>query len=238
LIEKFEQHWPLGTKQRLIFDIYLYTGLRRGDCARLGKQHIKRGIIHLLTEKSQGRMPVFIPVHPALEVSIKACPSKGLAIVSTDDGRNFAKESVGNLFREAVEAASLPVSVSRKGRLTSRRKRYRVDDLEGCALGFPCSITVDPTRLTNFVEELSPDLVDFPSLRHGGNRVFRDAFQSQIEGVGKAAAARQVWGRLYRWHRLGRMQRVDEHEVRLVLGGRPHGQIFQISQVAHSPGLL
>src|SRR5829696_5265505 len=104
MIEKFEQRWPLGTKQRLIFDIYLYTGLRRGDCARLGKQHMKRSIIHLMTEKSQGRMPVYIPVHPALEASIRACPSKGLAIVSTDDGRNFAKESVGNLFREAVEA--------------------------------------------------------------------------------------------------------------------------------------
>lgn len=119
LIEKFERHWGPGTKQRLIFDIYLYTGLRRGDCARLGKQHIKRGIIHLMTEKSQGRMPVFIPVHPALDASIKACPSKGLAIVSTEDGRNFAKESIGNLFREAVEAAG--IAVTKRG---SREKGY------------------------------------------------------------------------------------------------------------------
>jgi integrase len=112
-IEQYEKRWPLGTKQRLIFDIYLYTGLRRGDCARLGKQHIKKGIIHLMTEKSQGRMPVYIPVHPALAASINACPPKGLAIVSTEDGRNFAKESLGNMFREAVEAAGLPVT--RKG---------------------------------------------------------------------------------------------------------------------------
>jgi integrase len=112
-IEQYEKHWPFGTKQRLIFDIYLYTGLRRGDCARLGKQHIKKGIIHLMTEKSQGRMPVYIPVHPALAASINACPSKGLAIVSKEDGRNFAKESVGNMFRESVEAAGLPVT--RKG---------------------------------------------------------------------------------------------------------------------------
>jgi len=58
-------------------------------------------------------MPVFIPVHPALAASINACPSKGLAIVSTEDGRNFAKESLGNMFRESVEAAGLPVT--RKG---------------------------------------------------------------------------------------------------------------------------
>jgi hypothetical protein len=61
---------------------------------------MKRGIIHLMTEKTQGRMPVFTPVQPALEASINGCPSKGLAIVPTDDGRNFAKESLGNMFRE------------------------------------------------------------------------------------------------------------------------------------------
>lgn len=66
-----------GTKQRLVFDIYLYVGLRRGDAARLGKQHVRRGIIHLMTEKSQGKMPIYVPVHPALAKSIKACPSRG-----------------------------------------------------------------------------------------------------------------------------------------------------------------
>ncbi|MFZ2139141.1 MAG: integrase, partial [Xanthobacteraceae bacterium] len=38
LIEQYEKRWPLGTKERLVFDVYLYVGLRRGDAARLGKQ--------------------------------------------------------------------------------------------------------------------------------------------------------------------------------------------------------
>ena len=110
LIEQFEQHWPLGTKQRLVFDVLLYVGLRRGDAARLGKQHIRNGIIHLMTEKSGGTMPIYVPVHPALAASLAACPSPGLAIIAKDDGAHFSKESLGNFFREAIVAAGIPVS--------------------------------------------------------------------------------------------------------------------------------
>lgn len=58
-------------------------------------------------------MPIYVPIHPELTMSIKACPSPGLAIIAKDDGTNYTKESLGNLFREAVEAAGIPVT--RKG---------------------------------------------------------------------------------------------------------------------------
>ena len=110
LIEQYEKRWPLGTKQRLTFDVYLYVGLRRGDAARLGKQHIRNGIVHLMTEKSQEKMPVYVPVHPALAASIAACPSPGLSIVCKDDGTHYTKEGLGNFFREAIAAAGIPVT--------------------------------------------------------------------------------------------------------------------------------
>ena len=110
LIEQFEQRWPLGTKQRLLFDVFLHVGLRRGDAARLGKQHIRNGIIHLMTEKSGGTMPIYVPVHPALAASIAACPSPGLAIIAKDGGTHYSKELLGNAFREAVALAGIPVS--------------------------------------------------------------------------------------------------------------------------------
>jgi integrase len=119
LIEQYENRWPVGTKQRLVFDVYLYVGLRRGDAARLGKQHVRNGIVHLMTEKSQGKMPIYVPVHPALAKSIRACPSPGLAIIAKDDGSNYGKESLGNFFRESVEAAGIPVT--KKG---SKEKGY------------------------------------------------------------------------------------------------------------------
>ena len=92
MIEQFEQHWPLGSKERLMFDVFLYIGLRRGDAARLGKQHIRNGVLHLMTEKSGGTMPVYVPVHPALAASINACPSSGLAIIAKDDGTHYTRK--------------------------------------------------------------------------------------------------------------------------------------------------
>jgi integrase len=110
LIEQFEARWPVGTKERLLFDIYLYVGLRLGDAARLGKQHIRNGIIHLMTEKSGGTMPIYVPVHPALAASMAACPSTGLTFVAKDNGTNYTKEGLGNFFHRAVVAAKIPAT--------------------------------------------------------------------------------------------------------------------------------
>ena len=108
LIEQYENRWSLGTKERLILDVYLYIGLRRGDAARLGKQHLRGGLVHLKTEKTA--TPIYVPIHPTLANSIKACPSRGLAIIAKPDGSNYTKESLGNIFREAIEAAGIPVT--------------------------------------------------------------------------------------------------------------------------------
>lgn len=87
-----------------MFDVFLYLGLRRGDAARLGKQHIRNGVAHLMTEMSGGTMPIYVPAHPALAASINACPSSGLAIIAKDDGTQglvtpFVKQSWRPEFR-------------------------------------------------------------------------------------------------------------------------------------------
>jgi integrase len=55
-------------------------------------------------------MPIYVPVHPALVQSITACPSPDLAINCKDDGTHYTKEGLGNFFREAIEAAGIPVT--------------------------------------------------------------------------------------------------------------------------------
>lgn len=37
-IARFEARWPTGTRERLAFDLLLYTGLRRGDAVRLANR--------------------------------------------------------------------------------------------------------------------------------------------------------------------------------------------------------
>ena len=78
----------------------------------------------MLTEKSGGKMPIYVPVHPALAKSINACPSPGLAIIAKSDGTNYGKEGLGNMFREAIEAAGIPVT--KKG---SKEKGYSAHGL-------------------------------------------------------------------------------------------------------------
>ena len=36
--------WPIGTRQRVWLDVLVYTGLRRGDAVRFGRQHIRNGV--------------------------------------------------------------------------------------------------------------------------------------------------------------------------------------------------
>ena len=41
-LAQFERAYPLGSYERLVYSILLYTGLRIGDAARLGRQHIQK----------------------------------------------------------------------------------------------------------------------------------------------------------------------------------------------------
>jgi integrase len=43
-VTAYEKRWPIGTRQRVWLDVLLYTGLRRGDAVRLGRQHIREGV--------------------------------------------------------------------------------------------------------------------------------------------------------------------------------------------------
>ena len=107
-IIQFEERWPRGTRERVMFDIYCYTGLRRGDAARLGKQHVKRGVIRIDTEKTGTR--VVIPVLDVLQRTLDAGPVGDLAFISTKSGNPMTKESVGNAFRDACRAAGIKKS--------------------------------------------------------------------------------------------------------------------------------
>jgi integrase len=44
-LDRFEAYWSVGTRERLAYDFLLYTGLRRGDVVRVGRQHVSDGMI-------------------------------------------------------------------------------------------------------------------------------------------------------------------------------------------------
>jgi integrase len=103
----YERRWPVGTRQRVWLDVLLYTGLRRGDAVRLGRQHVRDGIATLTTEKSQGGVMVTLPILKILADTLAASPCGDLAFISGEHGGPFTKESFGNAFREACNAAGV-----------------------------------------------------------------------------------------------------------------------------------
>lgn len=125
-ILKYEERWPLGSRQRVMLDVYVYTGLRRGDAAAVGDKHVSavtslekdeetgqmlpktKQVITMATEKSQGLTVVHLPMLPPLERSLAARAIKGETFITTESGGAYVKESLGNAFKDAcVEAGIL-----------------------------------------------------------------------------------------------------------------------------------
>lgn len=104
-VDAYEARWPEGTKERVWLHVLLYTGLRRGDAVTLGKQHVKDGSATLRTEKND--MEVTIPILPMLAETLASGPIGDLAFIVGENGRPLAKETFGNFFRKACDAAGL-----------------------------------------------------------------------------------------------------------------------------------
>lgn len=106
-IAQFEARWPVGTRERLALAVMLYTGLRRGDAARLGKQHFSNGRIKIVTEKT--KTLVSIPVSPRLSSIVDNSPTGDLVLIANYlNGRAMTKESFATWFKRAAKAAGVP----------------------------------------------------------------------------------------------------------------------------------
>src|SRR5499427_6950572 len=71
-IAQFEAHHPIGTKPRLALALLLYTAQRRSDVVKMGRQHIRDGVLTVKQQKT-GTM-LAIPVHPDLRAVLDATP--------------------------------------------------------------------------------------------------------------------------------------------------------------------
>lgn len=103
----YERRWPIGTRQRVWLDVLLYTGLRRGDAVRLGRQHVRGGVAVLTTEKSQGEVTVTLPILQVLAQTLAAGPCGDLSFIAGEHGHPLTKESFGTLFPKACNAAGV-----------------------------------------------------------------------------------------------------------------------------------
>jgi integrase len=109
-VSKYQRRWALGTRQRVWLDVLLYSGLRRGDAVRYGRQHVQNGVGRIKTEKSGFTVTAVVPVLPILAETLAAGPCGDLTFIVGERSQPFTKESFGNAFREACRAAGVPGS--------------------------------------------------------------------------------------------------------------------------------
>lgn len=120
----YQARHPLGTKARLASDILLYTGQRRSDGVRAGKQHTRNGRISVAQQKTGARLS--IPMHQKLRASIAAAEASGvtgdLTFLVTDYGKAFTAPGFGNKMRSWCDEAGLPQCSSHGLRKAAARR--------------------------------------------------------------------------------------------------------------------
>ena len=112
-VAAFEGRHPIGSRARLALALLLYTGQRRSDVVRLGRQHIRNGVLYVRQQKTGATLA--IPVHPTLQSVLDATPSEHLTFLTTRDGSPFSPAGFSNLFRHWCNEAGLPKGFSAHG---------------------------------------------------------------------------------------------------------------------------
>lgn len=113
-IEQYIAHHPIGSQAYLALALLLFTGVRRSDVVRLGRQMERRdgdGAWLRFTEtKGAARLAKQreIPVLPDLQAAIEACPSGHMTYLATAYGKPFTGNGFGNKFRDWCREAGLP----------------------------------------------------------------------------------------------------------------------------------
>ena len=107
-VEQYYAKWPHGTHERVWIDVLLYTGLRRGDAVTIGMQHVRDGVATIRTAKTG--TDVSIPILEPLRRTLEAGPTGDMHFVVGKNGKPLVKESFGNMFRDACNAAGVKKS--------------------------------------------------------------------------------------------------------------------------------
>jgi integrase len=112
-IAAYEVAHPIGSKARLALALPLYTAQRRSDVIRMGRQHIRAGVVTVRQQKTG--VTLAIPVHSDLQAIIDATAGDHLTLLVTKTGKPYAPNDFSEQFREWCDAAGLPKECSVHG---------------------------------------------------------------------------------------------------------------------------
>lgn len=108
-IAQYREHYRLGSRERLAFELALNTAQRRGDLARMRWADIRQGRIAVTQQKTGAVLS--IPIHPDLQAALdRVKGARGATILARTArpvGKPLTPESLGTLFAMWIEDAGL-----------------------------------------------------------------------------------------------------------------------------------
>jgi integrase len=108
-LDKFEARHPLGTKAHLALGLLQYTGVRRSDLVRLGRQHIKGNKLCFRMYKGRKRNPLQLELDIITDLRriLDDSPTGDLTFLVTQHGKPFTAAGFTNWFRDRCREAGL-----------------------------------------------------------------------------------------------------------------------------------
>lgn len=85
LVTAYRATAPLGTRQRLIFELCIGTGQRIGDVLRMRWNDIQNGGVNVKQGKTKHSL--WIPITPHLQAALDVTPKKGMTICAQATGK-------------------------------------------------------------------------------------------------------------------------------------------------------
>lgn len=117
-VEAFINRWQIGTRERLIFDLGLFTGAARTDLCQIGRHNIQGNLLTFRRGKSG--VETHVPITADLKTIISRTPDIAPAFILTDFGKPYSKEGLGDRYGKAARAAGI------ESRLHGLRKAFCV----------------------------------------------------------------------------------------------------------------
>lgn len=114
-VRQYEARHPVGTKARLALALLAFTGVRRSDVVKLGRQMVHDSWLHFTETKGRDRKsnkPIAkvreLPVLNVLREVIDATPVGNLTFLVTEFGAPFSVAGFGNWFADRCREAGVP----------------------------------------------------------------------------------------------------------------------------------
>ena len=104
-IAAFRAVHAIGTRARLALELLLGTAQRLGDAIRMGRQHVRNGLLAVRQNKTGATLN--IPIGAELKAVLDGTPREHLTFVTTAAGQPFTAGGFGHWFRQMCDEAGL-----------------------------------------------------------------------------------------------------------------------------------